>query len=105
VQSRLELAGACERLGLPLVHGSIAGWYGLAATQLPGGKGLRELYAQAAATKGIELELGNPSFTPAVAASIEAAEVCKLLTSTGPSLAGRLLSLDLRNMEFSKFEL
>ncbi len=105
VPSRLELAAACEGLGLPLVHGSIAGWFGLASTQLPGGRGLKELYSDVGATKGIELALGNPAFTPAIAASLEVAEICKLLTGAGAALAGKLLSLDLRDMEFAKFEL
>ena len=36
VTARMELAHACRDLGIPMVHGAIAGWYGQMATQMPG---------------------------------------------------------------------
>ena len=36
VTARVELARACRELGVPMVHGAIAGWYGQMATQMPG---------------------------------------------------------------------
>ena len=33
---RRDLAAVCRDLGVPLVHGAIAGWYGQVAVQLPG---------------------------------------------------------------------
>jgi molybdopterin/thiamine biosynthesis adenylyltransferase len=96
---RLELAAACRALGLPLVHGAIAGWFGHVTTQFPGERSIEQLYAGSAEARGMEQELGNPSFTPAVIASLQAAEACKVLLGEGTPLRGRSLHVDLRSME------
>lgn len=96
---RLELAETCCRMNIPLVHGAIAGWFGQLTTQLPGENSLRAIYGTATAAKGIEQQQGNPSFTPAVVASLQTAEVCKLLLGKGTPLAGRRLMIDLLDME------
>jgi molybdopterin/thiamine biosynthesis adenylyltransferase len=105
---RLELADACRDLGIPLVHGAIAGWYGQLTTQLPGDAVLEKIYGRAGhaiSGRGVEKELGNPSFTPAVVASLEVAEVCKLLLGRGTALTGRCLNIDLLDMEFCEVRL
>ena len=99
IQVRLELADICEALDIPLVHGAIAGWYGHVATQLPGDRTIQAIYRTWNGGKGIEQTLGNPSFTPAVVASLEVAEVCKLLLGQGVSLRKRQLIIDLLSME------
>lgn len=105
ISVRLELSEACGKVGIPMVHGAIAGWYGQIAVQFPGDDLLERVYGGPAATKGIEKELGNPSFTPAVVASLQAAEVCKLLLSKGTMLRGRILKIDLLEMEFHEIPL
>jgi molybdopterin/thiamine biosynthesis adenylyltransferase len=97
---RLELAAVCNDLELPLVHGAIGGWYGHVTTQFPGEKTIEKIYANWVAGKGLEQQLGNPAFTPAVVASLQVAEACKLLLGELPLLRGRLLSVDLLSMEF-----
>jgi molybdopterin/thiamine biosynthesis adenylyltransferase len=99
IQVRLELADVCAGLNIPLVHGAIAGWYGHVATQFPGDDTLQSIYRSWKAGKGVEQTLGNPSFTPALVASLEVAEVCKLLTGQGTPLRGRQLMIDLFSME------
>jgi molybdopterin/thiamine biosynthesis adenylyltransferase len=105
IQVRLELADVCAGLNIPLVHGAIAGWYGHVTTQFPGDDTLQSIYGTCKAHKGIEQTLGNPSFTPAVIASLEVAEVCKLLLRQGTSLRGRQLIMDLLLMEINIIEL
>ena len=100
IPARLALAAVCAAAGLPLVHGAIGGWYGHVATQLPGDKAVERLYDGADGPKGVEQELGNPAFTPAVVASLQVAEACKLLLGVGEPLRGRQLHLDLWSMEF-----
>ena len=95
---RLELAECCATLGIALVHGAIAGWYGQVTTQFPGEDTLAKSYARSG--QGIERELGNPSFTPALVASLEAAEVCKILLGRGTLLRRRTLTIDLLEMDF-----
>lgn len=104
IPARQALASVCSAEGVPLVHGAIAGWYGQVATQLPGDTSLQRLFAQQAA-RGVEQRLGNPSFTPAVVASLEAAEVCKLLLGRGTLLRDRALIVDLLDMEFTEIPL
>ena len=103
--TRLELAALCRELGLPLVHGAIAGWYGQLATQLPGEDISVFLSGPGAAGKGVETRLGNPAFTPAVVASLQAAETCKVILGQGTSPAGRMLVLNLLDMEFEEIRL
>lgn len=106
IPARLELAEACAALGIPFVHASVAGWYAQASTQEPGSSALAAIYETAhgrAAARGVEASLGNPSFTPALAACIEAAEICKLVLGLPRGLCGRLLGLDLLAMEFVEF--
>lgn len=102
---RLEVAEVCEALGIPLVHGAIAGWYGHVATQFPGDRTIQAIYRNWVEGKGIESTLGNPSFTPAIVASLETAEVCKIILGEGKPLRGRKLSLDLLDMEFHEITL
>ena len=99
IQVRLELAEICAALDIPLVHGAIAGWYGHVATHFPGDDTLQTIYRSWKAGKGVEQTLGNPSFTPALVASLQVAEVCKLLIGRGTPLRGRQLMVDLFAME------
>lgn len=99
IPARLELAATCDTLGLPLVHGAIGGWYGHVATQFPGERTIEKIYGDCTEGKGVEQELGNPSFTPGVIASLQVAEACKVLLGTGLPLRGRHLHVDLWSME------
>lgn len=105
VGTRLELAQVCRDLAIPLVHGAIAGWYWQVATQLPDQDISLCLASAAGGQKGVETRLGNPSFTPAVVASLQVAEVCKLILGQGTPLAGRMLVGNLLQMEFEEMPL
>lgn len=100
ISCRLQLAETCAGLGIPMVHGAIAGWYGHVATQFPGDSTVQGIYRNWVEGKGIEKQLGNPAFTPAVVASLEVAEVCKIVLGRGELLRHRKLSVDLLEMEF-----
>jgi molybdopterin-synthase adenylyltransferase len=99
ISCRLELAATCTELDIPMVHGAIAGWYGHVATQLPGDTTVQSIYRNWVKGKGIEKQLGNPAFTPAVVASLQVAEVCKIVLGKGELLRNRKLSIDLLDME------
>jgi molybdopterin/thiamine biosynthesis adenylyltransferase len=102
--ARRLLERHCETLGIPLIHGAIAGWYGQVSTILPGDGTLQKIYPPHE-NKGAETELGNPSFSPALVASIEAAETLKVLIGRGELLRNKLLTIDLLNQEYETFEL
>ena len=99
VNARKALDVVCRELGIPLVHGAIAGWYGHVSTQYPGDDIIEKLYGHADNSPGVESQLGNPSFTPGAAASFQVAEVCKIISGEGELLRHRKLHIDLLAME------
>ena len=107
IPARLALQEIAENLGVPLVHGAVAGWYGQVATVFPGDRTLDEVYRNPAARggRGIEARLGNLSFGPAIVAGLQAAEAVKVLLDRGTRLRNRLLVIDLLEDELEVIEL
>ena len=106
--SRRVLEKGASDQNIPLVHGAIAGWYGQVSVILPGTRAFDALYPEKAgenAERGIEREIGTPAFTPAAVASIQVAEILKLLLNRGSGLAGRLLTINLLDHEYELFEI
>lgn len=99
ITTRLSLEKLCEELNIPMVHGAIGGWYGQVTTILPGDKTLSCFYSKEV-LKGIEKNLGNPSFTPALVAAIQVSEVVKLLIHRGEILSKKMLFIDLLEQEY-----
>lgn len=104
ISSRRLLEAHCHSKRLPLVHGAIAGWHGQVGVVMPGDKLFDQLYPEGM-EKGAEQETGNPSFTPAVIASIEVAETLKLLLGKPGILQNKLLTIDLLEQEYEIIEL
>lgn len=102
--ARRLLENHCEKQDIPFIHGAIAGWYGQVSTIMPGDRTLQKIYPPDE-NKGVETELGNPSFSPALVASIQAAEVLKVLLHRGELLRNKLLTIDLFNQEYEIFSL
>ncbi|HBQ26844.1 MAG TPA: molybdopterin biosynthesis protein MoeB [Syntrophomonas sp.] len=99
LESRFVLQDIAQALNIPLVHGAIAGWYGQVCSILPGDRSLDLIYGNNRG-HGIEKEQGNPSFTPALVASIQVAEAIKILIGRGEILQKQLLYIDLLNQEY-----
>lgn len=99
---RFILNQCCKELGIPMVYGAIAGWYGQVTTIMPEDDTLSYLYPDyqdKRQTRGIEVQIGNPSFTPALIASIQVSECLKWITSKGELLIKQVLYMDLRDNE------
>jgi molybdopterin/thiamine biosynthesis adenylyltransferase len=73
----------------PLVSGAISGWRGRVFIVMPGDD-TSFLWSGEAG-----ISYGNLSFTAAAAASIQAAEIVKLLLNRGGKLHGKMLEFDL----------
>jgi molybdopterin/thiamine biosynthesis adenylyltransferase len=100
IEARFDLERAAEGLGIPLVHGAIAGWYGQVAVNLPGDGLFKTIYGTNAHRDDEEARaLGNPGFTPAVIAAYMAAEAVKILCGKPGVLRRRLLIIDLLEHE------
>ena len=92
--ARRVLHRGCARRGIPLVHGAIGGFWAQVAVFRPGEPTLWDLWGDLP-DRGVELQTGNPPFTPALAAAVQAAEAVKLLAGVGTPLSGTLLWFDL----------
>lgn len=109
ISSRLILEEACGQENIPLVHGAVAGWYGQVAIVMPGEGFLKRLYSgggwskDCRENKGSEVEMGTPSFTPAIVAGIQVSECIKLLLQKGEPLVGKMLTIDLETHDFDVF--
>lgn len=104
MDSRRILEVGCAKENIPMVHGAIAGWYGQVATIMPGDGILAKIYPDHM-NKGEEVELGNPSFTPSLVASIQVAEAMKVLLNKGNILRNKMLSIDVLEQEYEIFEI
>lgn len=102
-ETRVMLERVCHQMELPLVYASIAGWFGQLGVSMPGDFSVSRLYGRG--ERGVESAWGNPSFTPAVLASLSVAETVKLLIGRIPSLRHAWLQVDLLTMEFERFEI
>ena len=101
VKARLLVERTADTLGIPLVHGAVAGWNVQVSTVFPGDKTLSMLYPS-------DHEFEKPSvlsFTPAFCASLEAAEAIKVLLNKNNILRRKLLTVDLRDYLFEIIEL
>jgi molybdopterin/thiamine biosynthesis adenylyltransferase len=104
--TRLMLQDVAAQVGVPLVHGAIAGGMGQVMTILPGDEGLRALYGDGAVPEhGAEVELGTPPASPMMVAAWQVHETVKILTGKGELLRGLLLFLDAMSSEARIFDL
>lgn len=98
IKSRLLLEDLCVAAQIPLIHGSVGGWYGQVSTIYPGDNILHKIYREDM-EKGIETELGNLSYVVANIASIQGCEAVKVILKKANTLRNKILMIDLLNME------
>lgn len=104
IQTRFLIKNLASRLGIPMVHGAIAGWYGQVSTIFPEDNTLEKIYPRKH-NHGVEKELGNPSFTPALVASIQVSEILKVLIGRGDLLRNKILHIDTYEQSYTVLEL
>lgn len=104
IKTRKRVQRVAKEMKIPLIHGAIAGWYGQVCTIMPGEDLLDYLY-QTSRSHGEEEKLGNPSFTPALVASIEVAEAIKVMLSKREVLKKEVIYIDLLDGEIQRFSL
>lgn len=101
--TRYELNDVCVELGRPLVEAGVMRYEGMATTIMPGASACYRCVFPVEPKEGTYLspsQAGVLGVTPGVLGTIQAAEAIKLITGLGKSLAGRLLLVDLLNMDF-----
>lgn len=98
IPSRFALEAAAKRAGIPMISGAIAGISGHVTTIFPEDKGLETIYGpedQVSMAKGVETRLGCLAPGVNLIASLECAEVLKVLLEKDTALKNRLLVVDL----------
>lgn len=100
IPSRRIICAAAKSLGIPVIFGAIAGWYAQISTIFPGDDTLNFIFPEGV-EKGAETQLGNPSFTPALAASLQVAETLKVLLKKEGVLRNKILTIDTLNHEYN----
>ncbi|MCL2010388.1 MAG: ThiF family adenylyltransferase [Synergistaceae bacterium] len=70
--SRRLLLKAARGLGITVIHGAIAGWWGQVCVAEPGSEILTSLW-EGKGEKGAETTVGTPGFTPSAVASLQVA--------------------------------
>jgi molybdopterin/thiamine biosynthesis adenylyltransferase len=95
--ARFMVEDACRRLGRPLVSAAVAGASGHVTTIFPEDRGLRLIYGepQHLPPKGAETALGTVPFSVVFLASLECAEVAKIILKKGSPFRNKLLVADL----------
>lgn len=104
ISARRILANSCKRNNKILVYGAIAGWYGQVSTIYPEDSTLDVLLPNNH-KKGVEVQIGNPSFTPALIASVQVSEVVKLICSKEDTLRNKIMYVDLLYNDFEVISL
>ncbi len=97
VPDRLLLQEAAGRLGIPMVHGALAGFEGRIMTVLPGDAGVKQLYGE---TKAV---LGVPAVTAALIGTFQAMEVLKILLRRGSLFRNTMAYVDLEKGRLETF--
>lgn len=97
IPAKLHLQNMGERFAIPVIHGAIGGWYGQVAIVWPGSQLLSNVYG--GRKEGIEKDFGNPSFTPALIATLMVSEGIKVLLERKREEDG-ILFVDLLNSQW-----
>jgi molybdopterin/thiamine biosynthesis adenylyltransferase len=101
VKTRLLAEKTADSLSIPLVHAAVKEWSAQVSVVFPGDYTLSMLFPE-------NLEFEKPSvlsFTPALCASLQAAEAVKVLLKRGNVLRKKLLCVDMRENIFEIIEL
>jgi molybdopterin/thiamine biosynthesis adenylyltransferase len=108
IHTRFVLEKAAKNAGVPMVSAAVAGFSGQITVIFPEDRGLELVYGPwegLSATRGAETTLGNLAFTVSLVASLECAEVVKILLSNDSDLRNRLLIVDLKEHTYEKIRL
>ncbi len=94
---RLWLGQSAKNIGIPLVHGSIAGFEGRILTQYPGDDGVASIVGGEDKCPSAETFLGTPAVTPAVIGALQAMEVIKIILKKPGTFDNTMFYLNLED--------
>lgn len=104
-QSKLNIELECRKHRLPFCTAGVTGWTAQAITVIDGSAGFSNIYPDLLEKKNQQFDPpGVMGPTPALIASVQAAEALKYLTGEGELLINKMLLCDLACMAFSVIE-
>jgi len=107
IPDRLALERTTKKLGVPLVHGALAGFEGWMMTIFPDDQGLKCLYGgeevKVNDAKSPEAILGVPALTPSIIAALQAMEVLKIILKRGKIFRHIMVHVDLERGQLNEF--
>jgi molybdopterin/thiamine biosynthesis adenylyltransferase len=109
IPDRFILERGAKKMGIPLVHGAVAGLNGQIMTIFPNDVGLENLYGtgtiRKAAAASPESVLGVPTLTPAMIATLQAMEVLKIILNRGKTFRNKMVYIDMETGQMNQFSL
>lgn len=105
-RTRYLIDDVCAMLGKPWIYGSIGAFEGRISTFIPGGVRYADIFPDREELSALPPSSGGVvGAVPGIVGAIEAAETVKLICGFGTTLAGRLLTVDIKSMIFNNIEL
>ena len=101
VKGKLMLQKVCRQQEISMIHGAISGWFGQVTTIFPGNDTLSLIYTD---STEVSQELGNPSFSPTMVASVQVSEAIKVMLGMDELLMRKMLFIDLMTNDFQIVE-
>jgi len=107
IPSRFILEKSCKSLKIPFIHGAISNFNGQVSTIFPEDKGLEAIYGPPERYDKLNKKsIGSvPSFNPALVASLQVAEVVKVLLNKGKPLRNKVLLINLEESDINVLEM
>lgn len=102
-ESRRRVFGFCRSVGIPFIHGAVAGFWGQAAVFFPDARPLWE--HEGVPDRGAEADSGTPPFIPPFVAAFQAAEAIKFLSGKGDAPGNTLFWFDLLTRDMRRLKL
>ncbi len=107
VPDRFLLEDAARGLGIPLVHGALAGFEGQLMTIFPHDPGLKNLYGDRRVkvdrSKSPESVLGIPTLAPSLIGTLQAMEAIKIILGRGRPLRNAMIHVDMETTQINEF--
>ena len=107
IPARFTIEDASKSMGIPLVHGALAGLEGQLMTVFPDDPGIKRLYGSSTTggekSKSPEAILGVPTLMPSFIATLQAMEVLKIILKRGRLFRNVMVHVDLESGQMNEF--
>jgi len=107
IPARFTIEDASKSMGIPLVHGALAGLEGQLMTVFPDDPGIKRLYGTSVTgggrSKSPEAVLGVPVLMPSFIATLQAMEVLKIILKRGRLFRNVMVHVDLESGKMNEF--